>query len=86
MFLRYFYLIFGGPTVDIDVEADRLFQKQNADERVAVVGGRLNKPMSGWELVTWDIGVGCLALSIKVRFLHSLPTLPEDYVFFVVPP
>ena len=68
MFLRYFYLIFrDSSSKDPEAEIKRRFQCQKAEERVTP-GSKWgnNKPVNGWELVTWDVGVACLALSVKV--------------------
>jgi hypothetical protein len=71
MFLRYFYLI-SGLYDDSEAEAMRLFECQKIDERVTADhewGSDKTQPskvVNGRELVTWDVGVACLALSVKV--------------------
>jgi hypothetical protein len=54
MFLRYFYLVRGESGSPL-----RVTQGNGA--------GRVLPSEDGFELVTWDIAVGCLALSVKVR-------------------
>jgi hypothetical protein len=74
MFLRYFYLVFGGSSRsydDSEAETERL-SHQKVEERVATDiqwvndNVRLSKTVNGLELATWDVGVACLALSVKV--------------------
>jgi hypothetical protein len=73
MFLRYFYIVFGvSPYKKSETKAEGLFQRQKveqretADDQLGNDGGRLSKAPDGWELVTWDVGIACLALSVKV--------------------
>ena len=48
-------------------EVERHFQCQKAEERAAPDNKWVNdKAVDGWDLVTWDVGVACLALSVKV--------------------
>jgi hypothetical protein len=85
MFLRYFYLVFGGCSYKSSgTEAGGLFQRQKVEEREAG-GGRLSKAPDGCELVTRDVGVACLALSVKVGivilFVHR-----SDFASSIVSP
>jgi hypothetical protein len=84
MFLRYFYLVFGGSYKSSGTGAGGLFQRQKVEEREAS-GGRLSKAPDGCELVTRDVGVACLALSVKVGivvlFVHR-----SDFALSIVSP
>lgn len=35
-------------------------------------GGVEGIPWDGWELITWDIAIGCLALSVKVCVVFAV--------------
>lgn len=89
MLLRYFFIVFGGSSYDNPVaEAERSSQRQRVGETVIASndwGNGIQPSVSGWELVTWDIGVACLALSVKVGvilFGFSLSAIHADCIVF----
>jgi len=89
MFLRYFYLLFGSSSYDdSEVKAERRFQRQKVEGGVAVGSGREthdgwpSKAVASRELVTWDVGVACLALSVKVGTRSGL--LLPTYLYLIL--
>jgi hypothetical protein len=70
MFLRYFNIISGG-SLHYDCETKVTGQPEchgraTADNKCGNNEARLSEVVSAQEQVTWDVGVACLALSVKV--------------------
>ena len=76
MLVRYFYLTMG------ESERGRGGGAVESDD-----GDRLGFGQEeGWDLVTWDVAVGCLALSVKVSSASLLYPTPCLMWAMIVPP
>lgn len=65
MFLRYFYL-----TMSPDLRTDNARNLSRQSSLHSNVSANTNK--EGRDLVTWDIAIACLALSVKVGLTFCL--------------
>ncbi|KAJ3788106.1 hypothetical protein GGU10DRAFT_347011 [Lentinula aff. detonsa] len=78
LFRRFFHLVFGAAQ-----ESDVKEKESNHSETVLETFSRkFTWDLEGSELVTWDVAVGCLALSVKMHrdFLPPLyPIFSSDY-------
>ena len=82
MLVRYFYLTMG------ESERGRGGGAVEGDGGDGMVGfGELGFGQEeGWDLITWDVAVGCLALSVKVSSASLLYPTPCQMWAMIVPP
>ncbi|CAK5281038.1 unnamed protein product [Mycena citricolor] len=63
MFLRYFHLVMHDRAQRVDLEA----MKASFEASEEGLSWDPSIPPDGWNLVVWDICVGCLAISVKIH-------------------